>query len=194
MIPHDTTEVPYGLTASGLPQGILWVYTLNIEGPTRPFYSTLALFFVLPLGLFVGKPLPATWPAGRTTLLIEAAHATLAASDHDHTGAESAQSRPGKRRAWAHRANLAKVWHEESATKWITSYAAQLSPRSTSPPPLERPSTGNDPSEIPSDPDAPGGEVYETVKQLMKLQNLEGDHRTSFRATKRSSRQSPRCA
>ena len=114
-------------------------------------------------------------PAGRTTILLEAANATLAASDQDPTGAESAQSRTGKRREWAHRANLAKVWHEESATKWITSYAAQLSPRSTSPPPLERPSTGNDPPEITSDPDVPGGEVYEIVKQLMKLQNLEGD-------------------
>ena len=47
---------------ASLPQGVLWVYTLNIEGPTRPFYSTLALFFVLPLGLFAGKPLPATLP------------------------------------------------------------------------------------------------------------------------------------
>ena len=47
---------------ASLPQGVLWVYTLKIEGPTRPFYSTLALFFVLPLGLFAGKPLPATWP------------------------------------------------------------------------------------------------------------------------------------
>ena len=43
------------------------------------------------------------------------------------------------------------------------------------PDPKPRISTDNDPPEIPPDPDAPGGEVYETVKQLMKLQNLEGD-------------------
>ena len=43
------------------PAGVLWGYMLNIQGLTRPFYSTLALFFVLPLGLFAGTPLPATW-------------------------------------------------------------------------------------------------------------------------------------
>ena len=47
---------------ASLPQGVLWVYTLNIEGPTRPFYSTLAFFLVLPLGLFTGTRLHATWP------------------------------------------------------------------------------------------------------------------------------------
>ncbi len=39
----------------------------------------------------------------------------------------------------ANRANLAKLWHEESAAKWITTYAAQLSPRSQLPPNTERP-------------------------------------------------------
>ena len=68
-------------------------------------------------------------PAGRTTCLVEEAQATLDADAQDHGEMDSAQSRKGRRREWAHRANLAK-WHVESAAKWITctSYATQLSP------------------------------------------------------------------
>ena len=44
------------------PAGVLLAYIISIQGLTRPFYSTLALFFVLPLGLFAGTPLPATCP------------------------------------------------------------------------------------------------------------------------------------
>ena len=61
-------------------------------------------------------------PAGRTIRLLEEAQATMGAYDHDHAESESAQSRQGKRREWALKANMAKVWHEESAAKWITSY------------------------------------------------------------------------
>jgi hypothetical protein len=57
------------------------------------------------------------------------AQTALDAHEHDHVGLESEQSRKGKRREWAHRANLAK-WHAESAAKWTISYATQLSPRS----------------------------------------------------------------
>jgi len=50
------------------PEGVLWGYTLNIEGPTRPFYSTLALFFVLSLGLFVTYLLVDPYPLHKFTV------------------------------------------------------------------------------------------------------------------------------
>ena len=121
-------------------------------------------------------------PAGRTTCLVEEAQATLDADALDHGEMDSAQSRKGKRREWAHRANLAK-WHVESAAKWITSYATQLSPKSQFQPrshePLSEPdyhvSQGMEAPGVHLDPDEPGGEVYETVKQLMQLQSIGGD-------------------
>ena len=180
-------------------------------------------------------------PAGRTTCLMEAAQEVhvLDADAQDHAEMESAQSRKGKRREWAHRANLAQ-WHAESAAQWITSYATQLSPRpplqpparptentaspadlpfATSPVPVkykdpvkqythaqtvaswclpkaQEPSLRKQPEPrsheplrepdyhvshgmeapgVPLDPDEPGGEVYETVKQLMQIQNIAGD-------------------
>ena len=121
-------------------------------------------------------------PAGRTTCLLEEAQATLDADAQDHGEMDSAQSRKGKRREWAHRANLAK-WHVESAAKWITSYATQLSPQSQVQPGSHEPlsehvyhvSPGMEAPGVHLDPDEPGGEVYETVKQLMQLQNIAGD-------------------
>ena len=50
------------------PEGFLWGYTLNIEGPTRPFYSTLALLFVLSLGLFVAYSLVNPYPLHKFTV------------------------------------------------------------------------------------------------------------------------------
>ena len=120
-------------------------------------------------------------PAGRTTRLLEDAQTTLEADAQDMAGYESSTSRKTKRRAWAIRNNLAQ-WHAESAAKWITSYATQLSPRSQSQPP-ERPTettaskadSSSATSPVHLDPDEPGGEVYETVKELMRVQNLVGD-------------------
>jgi len=109
-------------------------------------------------------------PAGRSTRLLEEAQDQLDADEHDHGGSDSGKSRKGQRREWATR-NLAKGWHQESAAKWITSYAAQLS--TGSPPPTIPEKTSMAPGE--EDLDAPGGEVYETVKELMKLQNIAGD-------------------
>ena len=86
----------------------------------------------------------------------------LEACDHDQAGSDSVQSRQGKRREWQkvnlakHNANLAKRWHEDSAVKWITAYAAQLSPSDLDP--------YHGPSAVLDDFDAPGGEVYETGK------------------------------
>ena len=94
---------------------------------------------------------------------MEEAKAILDAHEQEHAGLESAHSRKGKRREWAHRAHLAQ-WHAESAAKWITPYATQLSPRS-------QPSTheilgdpgyriraGQDATAVPLDPDEPSGE------------------------------------
>ena len=72
-------------------------------------------------------------PAGRSTRLLEEAQEQLDADEHDHDGSDYGKSRKGKRREWATR-HLATVWHQESAAKWITSYAAHLSPGSPSPP------------------------------------------------------------
>ena len=63
--------------------------------------------------------------------------------------------------------NLVKRWHEDSAVKWIAAYAAQLSPSDPDP--------HHGPSGVLEDLDAPGGVVYETVKQLMQTQNIQGD-------------------
>ena len=112
-------------------------------------------------------------PAGRTTLLLEGAHDYLEACDHDQDGSDSEQSRQGKRRAWQkvnlakHNDNLVKRWHAASAVKWITTYAAQLSP--------SKHATPHGPNAVLEDSDAPGGAVYETVKHLMQTQNIQGD-------------------
>ena len=120
-------------------------------------------------------------PAGRTTRLLEDAQTTLEADAHDMAGYESSTSRKTKRRAWDIRNNLAK-WHAESAAQWITSYATQLSPRSQSQPTERSTETTTSKADTSSatspdqlDPDEPGGEVYETVKELMRVQNLVGD-------------------
>ena len=109
-------------------------------------------------------------PAGRTTCLYQAAQATLDADEQDKAEYESSQSRRGKRREWAIRANMVKKWQETSAAQWITSYATSLHPRPT--PPVNTVSSHNG---VQSDPDEPGGEVYETVKELTRVQHLEGD-------------------
>ena len=158
-------------------------------------------------------------PAGRTTCLLEAGQAHLAAADHEHAGPDSAQSRQGNRRAWSqrvnlakHNANLAERWQGESAIQWITSYAEQLRPRThdlnqgnsagTEAPPV--PVNYKDPVKQSmhlrepdyrvrqglevgglSNPDTTGDEVYETVKQLMKTQNIQGDPQDFLQAYKK---------
>ena len=66
---------------------------------------------------------------------------------------------------------MVKKWQETSAAQWITSYATTLPPRPT-PPVMNTVSSHNG---VQGDPDEPGGEVYETVKELMRVQHLEGD-------------------
>ena len=95
---------------------------------------------------------------------------TLDADEQDKAAYESSQSRRDKRREWAIRANMVKNWQETSAAQWITSYATTLHPRPT--PSVNTVSSHNG---VPGDPDEPGGEVYETVKELMRVQHLEGD-------------------
>ena len=119
-------------------------------------------------------------PAGRTTQLLEGAYDYLEACDQDQAGSYSGTSRQGQRREWyqrvnlnKHNQNLVERWHAEAAVPWITSYAAQLSHSATD---LNQGNNADtDGTAVPVPLDEPGSEVYETVKQLMKTQNLQGD-------------------
>ena len=119
-------------------------------------------------------------PAGRTTQLLEGAYDYLETCDQDQAGSYSGTSRQGQRRKWYQRANLNKHnqnlverWHAEAAVPWITSYAAQLS--HSAPDINQGNNVDTEGTAVPVPLDEPGSEVYETVKQLMKTQNLQGD-------------------
>jgi hypothetical protein len=113
-------------------------------------------------------------PVGRTTRLLEEARDQMyvrirlstITMDRTLAKAEKASVVSGPLAL-----NLAKVWHQDSAAKWITSYAAHLSPGS--PQPLNTEETYMVPGAV--DPDALGGEIYQTVKELMKLQSIAGE-------------------